>query len=308
MTTPHPADPTPGAGAPERPRKGRTALRATVLRAEHLTPAMVRLTLGGPGLAGFAPSPHADSYVKLAFLPGVGETASGADVLAGWTTPEGVLDLEAARAALPPEHQPRLRTYTVRAYDDLDLTVTLDVVVHGADGIAGPWAAAAVPGDEVAVVGPGGGYSPDLTADHHLLVGDASALPAVAVALERLGTAASGTAVVEVADRDEEVALHVPDGIALHWVHTGDAAPGARLVEAVRALPWPAGRVHAFVHGEAGSVRDLRRYLRVERGLEKADLSISGYWRLGADDEGWRAGKRDWLRGIEDAESAAGLD
>ncbi len=299
MTTPDPA-------APRRPKA--PALRATVLRSEHLSPAMVRLTLGGPGVAGFAPSPHADSYVKLVFVPGAGTTVSGADVLAAWTTPDGRVDLDAARAALPPEHQPRMRTYTVRGYDDLELTLTIDLVVHGAAGIAGPWAAAAVPGDEVVVVGPGGGYSPDLTADHHLLAGDASALPAVAVTLERLGGAAHGVAVLEVADRAEEVPLHVPDGVALHWVHTGDAAPGARLVEAVRALPWPAGRVHAFVHGEAGSVRDLRQYLRVERGLPKADLSISGYWRLGADDEGWRAGKRDWLRRIEETEAAAGLD
>jgi NADPH-dependent ferric siderophore reductase len=269
---------------------------------------MVRLTLGGPGIAGFAPSPHADSYVKLVLLPGVGRSASGADVLATWTTPEGQVDLEAARAALPPEHQPRMRTYTVRAYDDMDLTLTVDVVVHGAAGVAGPWAAAAAPGDEIVVVGPGGGYTPDLTADHHLLAGDASALPAIAVSLERLGDAAAGVAVIEVADRSEEVALHVPDGIALRWVHADGAPPGARLVEAVRALPWPDGRVHAFVHGEAGSVRELRRYLRVERGMAKEDLSISGYWRLGADDEGWRAGKRDWLRSIEDAEAAAGLD
>jgi NADPH-dependent ferric siderophore reductase len=300
------SDPAVAPAAP--PRKGRTALRATVLRTEHLTPAMVRVTLGGPGLAGFAPSPYADSYVKLVLLPGVGRTPSGADVLAAWTTPEGVVDLAAAREALPPEHQPRLRTYTVRAYDDLELTVTLDVVVHGAEGLAGPWAATALPGDEIAVVGPGGGYSPDLTADHHLLVGDASALPAVAVALERLSDDAAGVAVLEVADRAEEVPLRVPDGVALRWVHTGDAAPGARLVEAVRALPWPGGRVHAFVHGEAGAVRELRHHLRVERGLATGDLSISGYWRLGADDEGWRAGKREWLRRIEDDEAAAGLD
>jgi NADPH-dependent ferric siderophore reductase len=293
----------PTAPAPRRPRA--PALRATVLRTEHLTPAMVRLTLAAPG---YEPSPHADSYVKLVFLPGAGATATGADVLTGWTTPDGRVDLEAARAALPADAQPRMRTYTVRAYDDLESTLTVDLVVHGAAGIAGPWAATAAPGDEVVVIGPGGGYSPDPTADHHLLVGDASALPAVAASLERLGAAASGVAFLEVHDRAEEVALHVPDGIALRWVHAGDAAPGARLVEAVRAWPWPAGRVHGFVHGEAGSVRELRRYLREVRGMAKADLSISGYWRLGADDEGWRAGKRAWLHDIEIAESAAGLD
>jgi NADPH-dependent ferric siderophore reductase len=182
------------------------------------------------------------------------------------------------------------------------------VLVHGTAGLAGPWAATAAPGDEVVLLGPGGGYSPDPTADSHLLVGDASALPAIAVALERLGAGATGTALIEVADATEEQALRVPDGVALHWLHADDRAPGAALVQAVRELPWPEGRVHAFVHGEAGSVRELRRHLRVDRGLGKADLSISGYWRLGADDEGWRAGKRAWLRDIEDAEHAAGLD
>jgi NADPH-dependent ferric siderophore reductase len=290
------------------PRPRPPALHATVLHAAHLTPGMVRLTLGGPGLAGFAPSAYADSYVKLVFLPGLGRTVSGADVLSTWTTPDGRIDLAAAREALPPEHQPRMRTYTVRGYDDLDLTVTIDLLVHGTAGIAGPWAAAAVPGDEVVVLGPGGGYSPDPTADHHLLVGDASALPAIAVALERLGDGATGTALIEVADHAEEQALRVPDGVVLRWVHADEQAPGAALVRAALGLPWPEGRVHAFVHGEAGSVRELRRHLRADRGLARTDLSISGYWRLGVDDEGWRAGKRDWLRGIEDAEQAAGLD
>lgn len=289
------------------PRRRAPALRATVLRAEHLTPRMVRLTLGGPGIAGFVPSALADSYVKLVLLPGVGRTGSGADVLATWTTADGRVDLDAARAALPPEHQPRVRTYTVRSYDDLELTLAIDVLVHGAEGLAGPWAAGAGAGDEVVVIGPGGGYSPDLGADHHLLAGDASALPAIAVALERLGDAASGTAIIEVDDRAEELPLHVPDGVALRWVHT-DGAPGTRLVDAVRSLPWPSGRVHAFVHGEAGTVRELRRYLRIDRGMPRSDLSISGYWRLGASDEGWRAGKKAWLRGIEDSEAAAGLD
>lgn len=293
----------PVAPAPRRPRA--PALRATVLRTEHLTPAMVRVTLAAPG---YEPSPHADSYIKLIFLPGVGATVTGADALAAWTTPDGRVDMEAARATLPAEHQPRTRTYTVRAWDDLEMTLTVDLVVHGADGIAGPWAATAAPGDEIVIAGPGGGYSPDPTADHHLLAGDASALPAIAASLERLGDTASGVAVLEVADRTEELALHVPDGIALRWVHADHDAPGARLVEAVRAWSWPAGRVHAFVHGEAGSVRELRRYLRIDRAMPKTDLSISGYWRLGADDEGWRAGKRDWLRTIEETEAAAGLD
>jgi hypothetical protein len=61
--------------------------------------------------------------------------------------------------------------------------------------------------------------------------------------------------------------------------------------------------VHAFVHGEATFVKELRHLLRVERGLRREQLSISGYWRLGTDDEGWRATKADWNRRIDEQEA-----
>ena len=60
-------------------------------------------------------------------------------------------------------------------------------------------------------------------------------------------------------------------------------------MEAVRALEFPEGRVHAFVHGEAGFVKELRRLLRVEHEISREDLSISGYWRLGHNEDGWQA-------------------
>jgi NADPH-dependent ferric siderophore reductase len=62
-------------------------------------------------------------------------------------------------------------------------------------------------------------------------------------------------------------------------------------VAAVRALEFPAGRVHAFVHGEAGSVRDIRRHLVDERGVAREHLSVSGYWRRGKNEDGWRTEK-----------------
>ena len=51
-------------------------------------------------------------------------------------------------------------------------------------------------------------------------------------------------------------------------------------------------------------VRELRRHLRADRAVSREQLSASGYWRLGADDEDWRASKRDWLAAIEQSESA----
>ena len=77
------------------------------------------------------------------------------------------------------------------------------------------------------------------------------------------------------------------------------------LVTTVQSLEWLPGHVHAFVHGEAAQVRELRSWLRVERAVPLDHLSASGYWRLGRDDEAWRAVKRDWNTAAEQAERDA---
>lgn len=278
-------------------RKKASTHRGRVIRAEQLTPHMVRVVLGGDGLADFPEGEHTDRYVKLLFpAPGV-------------TYPEP-LDLAAVRAEYPREQWPVTRTYTVREWDPAARELTLDFVVHGDEGLAGPWARAARPGDEISFAGPGSGYAPDPDADWHLLVGDESALPAVAAALERLASiaercAAQGRtpapvrALIEVADADEEQKVTVPEGAEVTWLHRGAAPVGRTLVEAVRALEFPDGRMHAFVHGEAGFVKELRRHLRLERGAEREQLSISGYWRLGHNEDGWQASKKEWNAQVE---------
>ena len=77
-------------------------------------------------------------------------------------------------------------------------------------------------------------------------------------------------------------------------------------LEAVRAAEFPAGQVHAFVHGEANFVKAMRRELFIERGVPRGQASISGYWRLGADEDGWQSSKGEWNRQVEAEEAAAG--
>ncbi|GAA2393171.1 siderophore-interacting protein [Nonomuraea africana] len=265
-----------------------TEHRGVVLRTERLTPHMIRVVFGGDGLAGFATEGLTDHYVKLVFpYEGV-----------AYPTP---FTMAGCRESMPREHWPRLRTYTVRAWDPEAVELTIDFVVHGDEGLAGPWAEAARPGDELYLIGPGGGYAPSPEADWHLLVGDESALPAIAASLEALPRGATAHVFIEVEGPEEEQKLDAP----VVYVHREGAARGHRLVEAVRGLHFPSGRVHAFVHGEAACVKELRRFLRVEKEIPLDRLSISGYWRLGVDDEGWRSVKKDWNRQVEAEESAA---
>ncbi|WP_410627152.1 siderophore-interacting protein [Amycolatopsis sp. cmx-8-4] len=260
----------------EAPRRsGRPAVKLRVLRTERLTPHMIRIVAGGDGIADFAPNAFTDAYVKVLFkVPGV-------------VYPEP-FDVQEIRAALPREQWPRMRSYTVRAFDPQAGELVFDFVHHGDEGIAGPWAASAQPGDELLLSGPGGAYAPGADADWHLLAGDESALPAIAASLEALPAGVPAHAVILVEDASEEQALVTKADAQITWLHR---ASGGDVTAAVRALPWRAGVVQAFVHGEAGFVRDLRRYLLDERGVRRELLSISGYWRVGKDDEAWREEK-----------------
>jgi NADPH-dependent ferric siderophore reductase len=208
-------------------------------------------------------------------------------------------DIEDIRARFPEDLWPRTRTYTVRAWDPEALRLTIDFVVHGDEGVAGPWAAGATAGDTLQLSGPGGAYTPDPTAGWHLMVGDAAVLPAIGASLSRVPAGVPVHVLVEVSDPRERQPLESPGDLRVTWVARDRAlAPGAEgpLPAAVAALEFPEGRVHAFVHGEASSVRAVRRHLLVDRGLPPESLSVSGYWKRTRTEEGWREDKAEWKR------------
>lgn len=285
---------------------------ARVVRGERLTPHMTRVVLGGDGLAGFSVGEWTDHYVKLLFPA------------EGVSYPEP-FDLAWIRAELPRDQWPRTRTYTVRAWDAVAHELTLDFVIHGDKGLAGPWATRVMPGEEIHLLGPGGAYAPAADADWHLLAGDESALPAIAAALQRLadgsgagveggpgraGAPAGGTvpvrAFIEVAGPEEMHKLDAPQGAEVVWLPRHGAPVGEALTAAVKELDFPSGQGQLFVHGEAGFVKELRRHLRIDREIPRERLSISGYWRRGHDEDGWRASKKEWNRRVEaEQESAA---
>lgn len=264
--------------------------RAVVQRTERITPHMVRVVLGGEDLADFTVE-HADSYVKVVFaVPGV--------------VYDEPFDVAKIRAERPRTEWPSQRTYTIRSVDPDAGEVTIDFVHHGDEGLAGPWAASAVAGDEIWLMGPGGAYTPSTDAPWHLLAGDESALPAIGAALERIPSGAKVVAVVEVADASEEQLLTSPGELTLIWVHR--AAPDPELLlTSLAALARPEGVPHTFLHGEADSVRAVRRWARTDLGVPKELLSASGYWRRGRSEEGWRSEKKEWNATVESDDAAA---
>ncbi len=262
---------------------------------------MVRVVLGGTGFDTFTPGEFTDAYVKFVFV------RDDVDVAA---LPQP-LTLDSFNE-LPADKQPTVRTYTVRRVDPEARQITVDFVVHGEHGVAGPWAAAAKAGDTIHLMGPGGAYSPDPAADWHLFAGDEAGLPAISAALEALPPTAVGKAFIEIAGPEDEVELTKPESVAINWIYRGGradlvgddrAGDHAPLIEAVTTTPWLPGQVQVFIHGEAQAVmHNLRPYIRKERGVDAKWASISGYWRRGRTEETFRQWKREL------AEAEAGQD
>ena len=260
------------------------------------------MVLGGSGFDTFTPNDFTDAYVKIVFVRD--------DVDVG-ALPQP-LTLDSFNELPARSTGPTVRTYTVRSVDTERREITIDFVVHGEHGVAGPWASAATPGQPAYLMGPSGAYAPDPAADWHLLAGDEAALPAISAALEALPDNAVGKVFIEVAGPDDEIPLKAPDGVGVNWIYRGgraDLVPEDRagdhapLIAAVKEANWLPGQVQVFIHGEAQAVmHNLRPYIRKERGVDaKWAASISGYWRRGRTEETFR----QWKRELAEAEEGA---
>jgi NADPH-dependent ferric siderophore reductase len=267
-------------------------MHARVASTEALTPSLVRVVLEGGDLAELVMPDATDAYINAAFRPASAPY-------------DEVFDPQRLRETHPDAEQPARRRYTVRAWDADALLLTVDFVVHGDSGVAGPWAMRAQPGDALVFTGPSGGYRPDPAADWHLMVGDESAVPAIATSLEALPSGARAVVRLVCDGPEHEIELAGPADVDLVWLHRhGDERDEALLLAAVEAVDFGGGTPFGFVHGEADEIRAVRRHLLEERGLTRQDLSCSPYWRRTMSDEAWRRIKRDYVAAME-AEAVA---
>ena len=227
-----------------------------VLRRARISDHLVRLVLGGPGLAGFESTGVPDEWVGL---------------------------------VVPDQFQSRY--YTVRSWADGELTV--DVVIHDV-GLVTEWAARDdCVGGTVTITEPKGSFAMPDDAAWLILVGDLTALPAMARIVET----------VEVptriwAELPADHAFYLPAGSDVTWLEQqGDGM--SRLAEVVGEIEWPEGDGYFWMAGESAQMRAIRKHLMRERQLPSTAYDVMGYWRGGsarqprAVDPGpiWRAGK-----------------
>lgn len=261
----------------QSPARGKPRL-LEVVRATNITPHMRRVTLGGMELAGF-PSGKQGSHVKL-FLPRPGQN-------------EPVLPTMGEQGPIWPaaDQRPFVRTYTIRRFDAAAGELDLDFVLHGDNGPASAWAINAKPGDRVGLAGPGSRGPLPQDVEWYLFAGDETALPAISAHLETLPASAQGVAVVEIADAAEEQLITYQAQIPLYWLHRNAIPAGQSklLLQKVKAIALPTGKVFAWVAAEAAATVAIRNYWRKECGLGKVQVEAIPFWKAGASEEIYHA-------------------
>ncbi|WP_436701332.1 siderophore-interacting protein [Nocardioides sp. BYT-33-1] len=184
------------------------------------------------------------------------------------------------------------RYYTVRSFESGQMV--LDVVVHEV-GLVTEWASGGPVGQQVVLTEAKGSFLPPDEARWLLLVGDLTALPAMARIAAEHAERLPVRIHAEVPD-DSRIDGYFPPSADVTWLPLGAAS---RLAEVVEEIDWPDGEGYFWMAGESAQMRAIRKHLMRERRLPSTHYDVMGYWRAVAKrqpravDPGpiWRAGK-----------------
>lgn len=258
----------------ERPEESQ--FEVTVTRVVALNSVMRRITLTAPELAGYTLL-GPDEYFGL-LMP-------GADGQLHLPDPERT-NVRAAISEMPEDEQPGLRWYTVRELRADAQELDVDIVTHGDSGPGSAWATTAQVGD-IAAFRSGGALYSRFGDARQLIVADETAVPALLAILEeraRRGLPGLGAGIeahVEVPSTEVLGGLDLPAEVAVHVRGADD--PGTAVLPALVASPASTADLdYAWLCGESGLATSLRRHLVQQVGMDKRDITFSGYWKLGA--------------------------
>ncbi|SDK54641.1 NADPH-dependent ferric siderophore reductase, contains FAD-binding and SIP domains [Nonomuraea maritima] len=281
-------------------------------RLQRLSPSFLRVTFTGDDLHLFADNGF-DQRIKL-FLPvpqhGLRHLPTGAGWFHEWRA------LDDGRRNPMRTYTARLVRPEAREVDvDIVLHPDGGPAARWAESVR-PGDAAALLGPDAGFEGTHGGveFHPPEGTGCVLIAGDETAVPAICAILERLPSWLAGEVVMEVPCDDDQWPVLTDAPVKVTWLARNGAPRGEALIPAVRAaagrlLPsqpapaddtfedldvdavelWevpqedasPHGPLYAWLAGEAGVIKLLRRHLVAERGVDRRSVAFMGYWREG---------------------------
>ena len=246
----------------------------TVKSASYLTPNMRRVTLQGDALKNF-PEDSEGAVIKMLFeLPGFDKAPMRTYTLAEQRLAPNEIDID----------------FMLHDHND----VSVDGSAHdSAQGVAVPWSLNVKPGDKISFFGPGPVRFINLEADCFLLAADMTALPALRANLKLLPENAHGKVFIEILSEADIQDLQIPTNIELTWViNDSPGSDESPLFYAIQQADWQRGKVAVWAACEFKTMKKIRSYLKIERGVEKSHLYISSYWKKGNTEEQHKAARK----------------
>lgn len=191
---------------------------------------------------------------------------------------------ELGKIVWPAGKKPITRTYTIRDFIADQQLLVVDFVRHADFGVAAHWAISAKQGDVIGLAGPGGPARFNSTAEYFIFIGDLSALPMIAASLEQLNNDAQGEVWIEIEQSSDQQNLKTPKGIQIHWINA-DPAFEDLVIRSFKRQDWSQNHISVTLAGENTRVVTLRKILRQQYSIKKADLYAVPYWKRGHSEE-----------------------
>lgn len=254
----------------DKAKKTRTPLTLTVTTIENLSKNLKRIVFTDN--SNSLKPEHESGYLKLQF-----QDDNGEPIRRSYTILEVQNNQETVDAGL-----------------DAAVDVSVDFVLHEG-GFGATWAKNARIGEQITAMGPGPAKLVDTSLDWFILMGDMTALPAIAVNLKTLAQnkpTATGYAIIEVLDESDIQPLIKPKGIDVEWLVNADNHQSLQKMQsAIADKTWLTGTPYVWIASEFESARGLRQFLREEKGIT-TDRYVSSYWKIGETDEGNKKAKK----------------
>ena len=185
----------------------------------------------------------------------------------------------------PDEIRPIVRTYTHRGINLQKKEIYIDFVAHGDEGPASSWAIHAQKGDLLGVLMKDGKSELYGKAANYLLVGDATAIPVLGAILEDLPETAKGICIIEVHSKEDEQQLSTKADIKFIWLYNSSPQLGSNIAAVVKQQLLPEHSRSGYVAAEFSSVKEIRHYLRKEKGWKQEELYAYSYWKSGVAED-----------------------
>lgn len=242
---------------------------AEVTKKEYITPHFIRVYLHSEEVSLFKDTTVGDNN-KIAVPPqGLNEVYfPDLDENHEWIYP-------------PKEIAPSIRTYTHRGINLETNELFIDFVDHGDGGPASKWVREAEKGSKLGVMMRCEGRELYPEADWYFLIGDGTAIPVLSAILETLPEKAKGVCIIEVHGKEDEQKLETKADIEFKWIHHSESHLGNKLTEAVRSVEIPETSKFGYVACEFSTVKEIRSYLRKEKGWKQPELYAYSYWKAG---------------------------